>query len=356
MLQLINKPLTLTLLILLLVACEEETDPADEVEEDRVEIRPTVIFDVTDDEPLFFHVETQGTVEPINEITLQTRQSGYVEDHVIREGRAVQQGDVLISLEDDEWQLDVEQARENLRQAEDEFRAERQATFSNNPDTSVNQDLIDGIRRRIGVQEAEIALRQAQLQLSYANLTAPFNGTISVEKNFSRGEYLSAGTEVGRLVDDTEVRVRYDLLEHELAMVEPGMSVELSTTGGTTVEGEVESISPVVDPESKTGQIVARFDNEGGSLRTGMTVDGRILTEMVDGRVRAPRDALLERDNRELVFKLNNDTVEWVYVDPIAKTSDWVIIDEEEINPGDTLAVDRHFAISHQQQVEPRVR
>lgn len=343
-------------LVILVVACEEETDPADEVDEDRVEIRPTVIFDVTDDEPLFFHVETQGTVEPVNEITLQTRQSGYVEEHLIREGREVRQGEVLIALEDDEWQLEVAQAREALQQREDEFRAEQMASFSGNPDTNVNEELLDGIRRRIGVQEAEIALRQAELQLSYATLQAPFDGKISVEKNFSRGEYLSAGTEVGRLVDDSEVRVRYDLLEHELFLVEPGMGVELTTAGGTTVEGEVESVSPIVDPESKTGQIVARFDNQDGQLRTGMTVDGRILTEMVEGRVRASREALLERDNRELVFKLNDDTVQWIYVDPIAKTSDWVILDEEEINPGDTLAVDRHFAISHQQKVESRIR
>ncbi len=354
--QYLHKPITLILLLLLLASCEEESDPADEVDEDRVEIRPTVIFDVTDDEALFFHLETQGTVEPVNEITIQTRQSGYVEEHSIREGRSVRQGDILIALEDDEWQLDVEQARENLKQTEDEFRAEHQATFSANPDTSINQELIDGIRRRIGVQEADIALRQAQLQLSYANLSAPFDGTVSVEKNFSRGEYLSAGTEVGRLVDDSEVRVRYDVLEHELAMVEPGMGVELTTTGGISVEGEVESVSPVVDPDSKTGQIVAIFDNQDGDLRTGMTVDGRIQTEMVEGRVRAPREALLERDNRELVFILNNDTVEWVYVEPIAQTSDWVILDEEEISPGDTLAVDRHFAISHQQEVEPRLR
>jgi hypothetical protein len=33
--------------------------------------------------------------------------------------------------------------------------------------------------------------------------------------------------------------------------------------------------------------------------------------------------------------------------------TEWVLIDHEEIYPGDTLAVDKHFSISHQQKVIP---
>ncbi len=352
----LHKSITL-IILLLLISCEEEADdPADEVDEDRVEIRPTVIFDIADDEPLHFHVETQGTVEPANEITLQTRISGYVDHHQIREGRQVQRGETLIALDDQEWQLALEQAREDKEEVVAEFNIERNARMRNQSGDSEGQSDFTQLRRLMGVRSAELAVEQAELELSYATLKAPFEGTIAVEKNFSSGEYLSAGTEVGRLVDNSQVQVRYDLLENELTMVEPGMGVELTTSGGQTVEGEVEAVSPVVDPESKTGKVVARFDNPDGILRSGMTVDGRILTEMVDGRVRAPREAMLERDGRPLVFKLNNDTVEWIYIDPIAETSDWIILDEEEIAPGDTLAVDRHFAISHQQIVEPRIR
>ncbi|HCI71671.1 MAG TPA: efflux RND transporter periplasmic adaptor subunit, partial [Balneola sp.] len=56
---------------------------------------------------------------------------------------------------------------------------------------------------------------------------------------------------------------------------------------------------------------------------------------------------------RTLVFKLNNGEVEWIYVTPVEMNTEWVLIDHEEINPGDTLAVDKHFSISHQQKVIP---
>jgi hypothetical protein len=87
-----------------------------------------------------------------------------------------------------------------------------------------------------------------------------------------------------------------------------------------------------------------------------MTVEGRIATESYTGQARIPRSAILERDGgRTLVFKLNNDVVEWIYVDPVHETSEWAIVNHEDITPGDTLAVDRHFALSHLQPVRPRM-
>jgi len=45
--------------------------------------------------------------------------------------------------------------------------------------------------------------------------------------------------------------------------------------------------------------------------------------------------------------------VEWIYVTPVAMNSEWILLDHENISPGDTIAVDQHFSISHQQKVVP---
>ena len=86
-----------------------------------------------------------------------------------------------------------------------------------------------------------------------------------------------------------------------------------------------------------------------------MTVEGRVLVRSVSSKIRMPREALLERDGRTLVFKLNNSEAEWIYVTPVDMTTEWVLVDHPTINPGDTLAVDKHFSISHQQKVSPLI-
>lgn len=336
-------------------AAEEEPGRPNPDEVESEQIRPVVMFAETDDEPLHHYVETQGTVEPLNEIELQNRQAGQIDRHQIRDGSRVTAGDTLLSLEDEEWRLNLEEAREEYEQVAAEFRIERNERLRSMNTDSLPPDLLQRLQTQTGYTIRRIRMERARLELDRAHIEAPFTGQVQTDRNLSPGQYLGAGTELGRLVDHSQVRVRFDLLESEIGRVEEGMAVELTGPGGYTTEGTVESISPVVDPESKTGQVVAHFDNPDRRLRAGMTVDGRILAERADGRVRAPREAMLERDQRHLVFKLHDDdTVEWIYVDPIAVTSDWIILNEEALDPGDHVAVDQHFAISHQQQVDPR--
>lgn len=323
---------------------------------EREEVRPVVIFDRADDQPLHHHIETQGTVEPLREIRIFSRLSGFVAHNVVRDGHRVSEGDTILALDDREWQMALEDARNALEKAASDYRIERDQRLRGAGGETLPEEMDRFLRNFHGYSDAQVALRRAELNLSYASVVAPFDGQIHTRENFTRGQYLSAGTELGRLVDQSQVRVRFDMLESELADVMEGMTVELETGFGYRASGVVEAVSPVVDDQSKTGQVVALFENPDGRLRGGMTVDGRVLVESVDGRSRIPRAAKLTRDNRPLVFKLSGDTVEWIYIEPVAVTSEWVVINHEDISPGDTLAVDQHFAISHMQRVNPRFR
>ena len=214
------------------------------------------------------------------------------------------------------------------------------------------------VRITTGLAQAELELQQAKLELSYTALTAPFTGTLATDRRISSGTYVNAGTQVGELVDDRSVRVRFDVLESELSSIDRGMDVQLTAPGGGQLMGTVEAVSPVVNTDNKTGTVIVEAHNPDGILTPGMTIEGRIQTLRQDGKVRVPRSAILSRDGgRTLLFKLHpeNNEVQWVYVEPEAQNSEWAIINHEEIAPGDTIAVDRHFALSHLQIVEPQM-
>src|SRR5690606_31016502 len=180
---------------------------------------------------------------------------------------------------------------------------------------------------------------------------APFTGELHTTLNLSEGAYINAGTQLGQLLDHSTVRIRLDVLESELNGLKPGMDVEVSTPTGYNTTGKISTISPLINRDRKTGQIIVEVNNNDRRLKTGMTVNGRILIESHQGKLRAPRGVLLERDGRQLVFKLNGEMVEWVYVEPQIITPEYVILNEESLEPGDLIAVDRHFALSHQQKI-----
>jgi len=369
--------LSIAIAAFIFVGCESSETQERPERPENVEILPEVIFSTVDGEALDFHLDTRGIVEPVREFSVVPRVGGFVKSHRIEDGNRVRQGDVLLEFVDDEWRIGLEEAQNRYLRARQDFDMELRLRNSSPRRSTMQSASPNGngegetraaatdtlslfderlLMNQTGYAEARTALERAELEKTYTSIRAPFDGHIHTTDIFAEGGFVSGGSEMAKLLDYSRIRVRFDVLESEMLEVEPGMSVRIRAADGTELQGRVRSISPQVDRDRKTGQVIAEADNPGGRLKPGMSVDGRIFIGSAEGRVRVPRAALLERDNRPLIFKLNNDQIEWIYVTPVAMTSDWVILNEPNISPGDTLAVDRHFAVSHLQRVRPTMR
>lgn len=354
---------------LMVMACSPDDEQSRPERPDNIDIRPDVIFSAVDDEPLHIYIESQGIVEANQEVVIRPRVGGFVGTTRLEDGTFAVEGDTLLAFLDEEWRYQVRQARNEVASARVEYDIEkRHRTNSGGRRGTAGQQVESGagtreeedrmLRNITGLAQAELDLERAQMDLSYAVIRAPFSGFLSVPERVSHGAYIGSGQELGRLIDDRTVLVRLDVLESELNRLEPGMPAQITSPEGERLEGQIRSMSPVVDPDRKTGQVLVEVENRDRVLKVGMTVEGRVQIASHSGIVRIPRSAILERDGgRTLVFRLMNggEQVEWIYVEPEYMTSEWAIINHEEIVPGDTLAVDQHFALSHLQYVRPRM-
>jgi len=157
---------------------------------------------------------------------------------------------------------------------------------------------------RTGQAEAQAAFahaqaveQQARLNLSYATIVAPQDGTVGA-RTLRVGQYVQAGTQLMAIVPLNGVYVVANYKETQLTDVRPGQPVEIAvdTFPDHTVHGVVNSIAPasgqqfaLLPPDNATGnftKIVQRIpvkitlDNRtlAGMLRPGMSVEPTIDT------------------------------------------------------------------------------
>jgi membrane fusion protein, multidrug efflux system len=145
---------------------------------------------------------------------------------------------------------------------------------------------------------AEAAKRQAELNLSYATITAPIDGTVGA-RTVRLGQYVQAGTQLMALVPLQRVYVIANFKETQLTDVHPGQParIRVDTFPGEDIRGQVETLAPasglefsLLPPDNATGnftkivqripvKVVFAADNDlMGRLRPGLSVEVSIDT------------------------------------------------------------------------------
>ncbi len=175
-------------------------------------------------------------------------------------------------------------SRAELDQAEADFRvAEARA-----------QESIEEVANRKAVlAERKTELRIAQQQLADATLQAPFDGVVR-ERHLSVGRFLAVGEPVVTIVRMHPLRLRLPVPEREAASVALGQRVELRAEGSETVHGgTVVRLSPAVDETTRTLLVEAEVPNPEHALRPGAFASAEIVIDPDDTAVLVPANAVV---------------------------------------------------------------
>jgi HlyD family secretion protein len=155
------------------------------------------------------------------------------------------------------------------------------------------------------LEQAEAALAEARERLSYTEIRSPLNGVV-VQRHVEPGEVTNPGMGGPLLVlaDPSSVYHEATVPERVALRVVPGQRVDVIVQGNgdRRVEGRVERLVPVADPESR--DFLVRIDITDGleATKPGMFARGLIVVQESPEAVVVPKDALVEREGRMLAF------------------------------------------------------
>lgn len=325
---------------------------------------------------------TTGTTTSKQVVQGTLKRSGYIAGILELEGIFIKEGQIILTLNNEEEQIAISEARSELLKKLTAFGAEYtnpdsaltiiERSFANNYNEDINNDFIQKVLTGQKQEQVRMALsglldawnsyRKAQLNYKQTIFKAPFSGYLA-NIEYKKGQWLPAGTAACTLIDISKIQVVCDVLESECEQIKPGTKAvvsfptltaeETNESGRPEVIGKVVEVNPMIDSEKHTMRVLVEIPNYRERFKPGMYAEVQITKRTLNNRLIVPKEALVIRDNRELVFIVRDSLAQWCYVKTGAKNNNYIEILSSDfgLKAGETVITSGHFSLAHNAKV-----
>lgn len=304
-------------LLVALTACQQEQKAAGAA----MQMPPSgVDVVVTEPAPLELADTLAGRVSAFRVAEIRPQVSGIVRKRFFEEGARVKAGDKLYQIDPTLYEAALASAEAQLAVAEANaysarLKAERYQELS--AKSAISKQEVDDSQAawkqaQAQIKAASAAVRSAQVNLGYTEITAPISGIIS-RSLVTEGALVSAQQATPMTVIRQTSPVYVDVqspADLVMAMKTSNASkVALELKDGSTFEeqGVLQFADVGVDEGTGTVNVRALFDNSKGLLLPGMFVRARITTAALDSAILIPQQSLVRNANGSTVVMLVND-------------------------------------------------
>ena len=326
-------------LLVVLASCggEEEELEAEELEPSPLPVTASTASVDT----LFEVVSSTGRISSARTQTLSAQIQGEVVQAPENAGQEVSDGEVVFRIASGESASRLSSASSAYRNAQALYEFECE-----NYRGELTPEVKNMLRQTTGLADAQTSLASAQSQYNNAAIKAGFDGVVS---NVSAREGMTVypGTALGEIIDPWSLQARVSLDERELARCEKSQRVYVTvpSLNDTTVVGTVASVSPVIDPAMRAGEVLVDLPPVP-NLRTGATARVEIVTSVYPDQLVIPQEAVLIRDNRDMVFVVSDGKADWRYV-TLGAEGRGIVAVEEGVEEGEQVITSGHYSLAH---------
>ncbi len=218
----------------------------------------------------------------------------------LEEGHRVASGQLIARIESDEWLVSVRQESRELAVVNAQRALEdKQALFEEG--LGIETD-VDNARKIL--VDANADLENAYIQLDKMQILAPIAGFLTELADITESTLVQQNTVIGKVVDYSRVLVDLNIPNSQINTVRLGQPVRIVNYAfpDLTFAGEITIMDPALNPTTRTFRVEATVNNPDLVLRPGMFVRAEIVTETRAGVVIIPRELILSRQNRQVVF------------------------------------------------------
>ncbi|HBG50614.1 efflux RND transporter periplasmic adaptor subunit [Candidatus Macondimonas diazotrophica] len=273
-----------------------------------------------------------GTLRPNAQFLITPKVGGILLKLTVGVGDQVEKGQLIAELEDDEIAQEVIRIRAQLTVAKAQLSEATASAQVAERDFQRTKQLLDrkiaseaeydgaltrvtASRARLSVakaqlQQAQAALKAAELKLSYTKIYAdwPDEDTTRVvgQRFVDEGALLRPSEPVVQVLAFQPIIAQMSVTERDYSRLTIGQPVTLTTAAYPDQEftGVISRISPQFNEMSRQALLEVTIPNESGDLKPGMFGRARILFDQAPNAIAVSNDALVERQGKMGVFRV----------------------------------------------------
>lgn len=282
-------------------------------------------------------VEAKGQLKPISASVVSPSVDGTVAQINVQAGQTVNEGDVLMTIKNDELdsavaeaQRAVAAAQEDLNNAQKALAAAQAAPAMDADgtavptDTSADASAVSSAQRNLA--SAQATLEQANAKAAERTVKAPSSGSI-VELNAKVGATVAGGVVMGegdtsggkqcmQIADLSKMKVTVQVGEKDIAKIAVGQSANVTYPAFADIvsQGTVTAIASVANADASYGgsgsvtfNVDILIEAPDSRLKPGMTAEVSVVTEQLDDVVMVPTMALMTEDGENYYVNLATD-------------------------------------------------
>ena len=295
---------------------------------------------------LDIHLTYTADISPNQVVNIFSRVDGYIAKLHVDKGDFVRANQLLVEIDHTDYHHAVNQAKANLLAAKakvsqqnamvrnakltfDRMQTLIKDQFVSQQDLDNAQVNLDAARAaheslQAQVNQMEVALAQAETNLAYSYIRAPFPGYIA-ERNLDTGAYVSSATAststmsrgIMSLHDINTVRVLIEVVERDIPLVKIGQKAELRAEAypAQSFEGTVTRIVQALNRATRTMTVEIDLPNRDRRLKGGMFARVEVMVGTHHQALQIPIDAVSRLEDTQYVYVVREGKAQRVDVE-----------------------------------------